>query len=85
MGFEKRGDRLRVDPCIPAAWPGFTLDYRYRTSSYHIEVRNPGGVARGLSSVLVDGVAAADGWIALIDDGSRHRVEVTLGPAKSTA
>ncbi len=69
LGFEKLGDRFRVDPCIPAAWPGFTLDYRYGTSSYQIDVRNPDGVSRGVAAVILDGAPSHDGWIRLIDDG----------------
>jgi cyclic beta-1,2-glucan synthetase len=79
LGFEKRGARLRLDPCIPAAWPGFTLDYRYGASTYAIDVRNPDGVSRGVTAVTVDGAPAPDGWIALIDDGMRRVVTIVLG------
>jgi cyclic beta-1,2-glucan synthetase len=79
LGFEKRGERVRVDPCIPKAWPSFTIDYRHGTSSYAIDVQNPHGVSRGVSAVTVDGVDAPSGWIDLVDDGSRHSVAVVLG------
>ena len=45
LGFEKRGCRLRMDPCISSAWPSFTLEYRYGAATYVIEVRNPGRVS----------------------------------------
>jgi cyclic beta-1,2-glucan synthetase len=79
LGFEKRGDHLHLDPCIPTAWPGFTLDYRYGASKYAIDVRNPDGVSRGVRSVTVDGELATDGAIALRDDGTTHAVVVMLG------
>jgi cyclic beta-1,2-glucan synthetase len=79
LGFEKLGDRFRVNPCIPAAWPGFTLDYRCGSSSYHIDVRNPDGVSKGVAAVTLDGAPTRDGWVALIDDGQRHVVAVVLG------
>ena len=79
LGFEKRGDRFRLDPCIPAAWPGFTLDYRYGSSSYHIDVRNPNGVSHGVVAVTVDGTPTRDGWVALTDDGQQHVVAIVLG------
>ena len=78
LGFEKLGARLRLDPCIPAAWPGFTLDYRYGASSYPIDVRNPGVCPREATTVTVDGAIMDDGWIALIDDGLRHVVVINL-------
>ncbi|MDB4873766.1 MAG: putative cyclic beta 1-2 glucan synthetase [Gemmatimonadetes bacterium] len=79
LGFEKRGDRLHMDPCIPTAWPGFMLDYRHGASTYAIEVRNPNAVSRGVVSVSVDGAASADGAVTLIDDGTQHTVVVVLG------
>ena len=79
LGFEKRGDSLTLDPCVPTAWPEFTVEYRYRTSHYSIVVRNPAGVSRGVSAVEVDGIRADGGVIALVDDGARHAVVVTLG------
>ncbi|HEY9226170.1 MAG TPA: glucoamylase family protein, partial [Gemmatimonadaceae bacterium] len=79
LGFEQQGARFRVDPCIPASWPGFTLDYRFGASTFAIEVRNPEGVSRGVTAVIVDGERQADGWIELIDDASRHSVQITLG------
>jgi cellobiose phosphorylase len=79
LGFEKLGDRFRVNPCIPAAWPGFTLDYRCGSSSYHIDVRNPDGVSQGVAAVTLDGAPVREGWVTLIDDGQRHAVAIVLG------
>ena len=79
LGFEKVGDRFRLHPCIPAAWPGFTLDYRYGTSSYHIDVRNPDGASEGVVAVTLDGAPVPDGWITLANDGQRHVVAIVLG------
>jgi cyclic beta-1,2-glucan synthetase len=85
LGFDKVGDRLRLDPCIPAAWPGFALDYRHGASTYAIDVQNPNGVSRGVSETNVDGVVARDEWIPLVDDGARHTVVITLGPTRRPA
>jgi cyclic beta-1,2-glucan synthetase len=41
------GTRLYLDPCIPRAWRGFQLDFRYHSSRYDIVAENPHGVARG--------------------------------------
>ncbi len=79
LGFEKRGTRLRFDPCIPASWPGFSIDYRFGASVFTIDVRNPDGASRGVQSVTVDGEDAPDGWIELVDDGASHAVSITLG------
>ena len=78
LGFTLRGSRLTLAPCIPASWPEFSVEYRFGTATYAITVRNPHGVERGASRVVVDGVPAADGWIALADDGRRHDVIITV-------
>src|SRR6185436_19710834 len=55
LGFDKRGDRLLLDPCIPTTWPRFRIEYRYGTSVYTIDVENPAGVSNGVASLTVDG------------------------------
>ena len=80
LGFRVRGSRLTVDPCIPGAWPGFSIAFRYRSARYDIVVENPAGVNRGVSSVELDGVSVggpAD--VPLADDGKAHRLRIVLG------
>jgi cyclic beta-1,2-glucan synthetase len=81
LGFEKRGTSIRFNPCIPASWPGFSIDYRFGASTYAIDVRNPDGVSTGVVSVTTDGIAADDSVLELIDDGLRHEVVVTIAAA----
>ncbi|HXT17475.1 MAG TPA: glucoamylase family protein [Gemmatimonadaceae bacterium] len=79
LGFEKRGAQLRFDPCIPAVWPGFEVDYRFGGSLYAVSVKNSTSASRGILSMTVDGTAVTDGWISLVDDGVRHSVVILLG------
>ena len=78
LGFKKRGDRLAIEPCVPAAWKEYTIEYRHGSSTYTITVKNPDGLNRGRSEVMVDGQAVADAHIPLADDGAHHAVTVTL-------
>jgi cyclic beta-1,2-glucan synthetase len=79
LGLQRRGRRLRLDPCIPAAWPGFEVRYRYDSATYHIVVENPNGVERGVRAVWVDSVEQKDTDIVLADDGKTHEVRLILG------
>jgi cyclic beta-1,2-glucan glucanotransferase len=80
LGFRLRGAQLVVDPCIPRAWPGFNMAFRYRSARYDIAVENPRGVSRGVASVEVDGASLnGERSIALADDRNTHRVRVVLG------
>jgi cellobiose phosphorylase len=79
LGFRLAGDTLRVEPCVPAGWPGYEVTYRHRSATYRIQVENPAGTGHGVRSVTVDGRAAEGGAVALRDDGRAHDVRVTLG------
>ncbi len=81
LGFRLRGTTLLLDPCIPRAWPGYEIDFRYHSARYEIVVENPQGVSRGVASSELDGQALTGGRasIPLADDGATHRVRVVLG------
>jgi cyclic beta-1,2-glucan synthetase len=80
LGFRLRGTRLVVDPCIPRAWKGFTITFRYHSARYEIVVENPRGVSRGVSTVEIDGTLLDGlGSIPLADDRTTHRVRLILG------
>lgn len=77
LGFRLEDDRLRVSPCLPEDWNGFTIHYRYRATMYHIEVlRAPeeGGPVR----VSMDGAGLDGDTVRLVDDGMEHWVEVRV-------
>ena len=71
------GVRLMLAPCLPAEWPGYTLEYRYRQTPYRIEVIQV-SEDTGPTGVSLDGVLQADGSVPLLDDGQPHRVDARL-------
>jgi cellobiose phosphorylase len=79
LGFHKRGDRVRIDPCVAPDWPRYELTYRHRSAIYHVVVENAAGTGRGVRAVTVDAHAVPDGEIPLMDDGKTHEVRVELG------
>jgi cyclic beta-1,2-glucan synthetase len=81
LGFRLRGAVLYIDPCIPRAWPGFRITFRYHASRYEIVVENPRGVSRGVLSMEVDDRPLSPGRadVALTNDGATHRIRVVLG------
>lgn len=77
LGISLENGRLRVSPCLPEGWAGFTLHYRYHGSVYHLEVlRSPEG-GDGVR-LRVDGADQEGNSILLVDDGAEHRVEVRV-------
>jgi len=79
LGFQRRGDTLKINPVIPKDWPGFRLQYRYQNTLYRIAVENPLPCSSGVTLVEVDGIMVADKLVTLRDDGLRHEVRVVLG------
>jgi len=77
LGLTLLGDKLRITPCLPADWDGFSMRYRYRATTYAIVVRQ-GPAAAGHAGVSVDGIAQAEESIPLVDDGRPHTVEIWL-------
>ncbi len=81
LGVTLETNRLCFAPCLPADWTAFDLRYRYRETTYEIAVRQmPAGTRAGIqpTSVTVDGVVQADGWLHLVDDRVVHEVAVDV-------
>jgi N,N'-diacetylchitobiose phosphorylase len=55
LGIQPEWDGLRIDPCIPSAWNGFSAQRRFRSCKYNIIVHNPEHINRGVVRMLVDG------------------------------
>ncbi len=79
LGFRLRGTVLHLDPCIPRAWPGYEIQFRYHSARYRLTVENPRGTMRGVTSISLDGGPVAGREIPLADDGREHRIFVVLG------
>ena len=79
LGFNRRGATLEIDPCIPAAWPGYSLVWRLGATRYRIEVQNPEHRSRGIVEARLDGVLVDPRAIPISDDGSSHEIGIVLG------
>ncbi|HUO45738.1 MAG TPA: glucoamylase family protein [Acidimicrobiia bacterium] len=80
LGFRLRGTCLVIDPCIPRAWGGFEITFRYHSSQYEIRVSNPHGATKGVVELTMDDVTLSpDAELQLVDDGATHQVRVVLG------
>jgi len=78
LGVRPGFDGLTIDPCIPPAWPGFEVTRRWRGATFHITVRNPEGVEKGVKTVTLNG-NAVEGPIPPQPAGSENEVVVLLG------
>ncbi len=79
LGLRRTGDTFALDPCIPGAWSGYSIKWRFGRTRYEITVINPEHRCRGIASADLDGHAVDAAAIPLVDDGRTHRVLVTIG------
>jgi len=80
LGVRPEFEGLRVDPCLPRKWKGFTVVRRFRGVTYTIVVRNPRGVSKGVKSLRVDGRRVPGNLIPAPAAGvTAVTVEATLG------
>ena len=79
LGIRPDYDGLVVDPCIPSTLDGFEAKRDFRGVTYHITVKNPKHVEKGVSSMTVDGVSVAGNMIPLPTDKKEVTVEVVMG------
>jgi cellobiose phosphorylase len=79
LGLRPENDGLRIDPCIPSAWNGFSALRRFRGRMLHITVHNPDGVCRGVVKMVVNGKEVPGNLVPPDLPGNEQQVEVWLG------
>ena len=79
LGIRPDYDGLTVDPCIPETLNGFEAKRDFRGVTYHITVKNPNHVQKGVASMMVDGSPVDGNTIPVIKDKKDVTVEVTMG------
>ena len=80
LGIRPDYDGLVIDPCIPSHMDGFTAKREFRGVTYHITVKNPSHVEKGVAKTIVDGKEIAGNMIPAADvTGSDVNVEVIMG------
>ena len=79
LGIRPDYDGLVIDPCIPSTLSGFTAKRDFRGVTYHIQVKNPNGVQKGVKVLTVDGVIADGNMIPFDPSKKEVTVEVIMG------
>ncbi|MBZ2174133.1 hypothetical protein K8M07_02615 [Schnuerera sp. xch1] len=79
LGFKIEEGKLFINPCIPKGWKGFKMKYKYKNTTYNIEIRNQNSVNKGINSIVIDGVPANEKYVELTNDGLKHFIQVDMG------
>ena len=73
LGFEKQGDKLKINPKIPIAWDGYKAVYHYEDTDYNIEV-----IKSTKQQVLLDGKKQISNSVELKNDKKVHTIIVYI-------
>ena len=79
LGLKRHGASFELDPCIPTAWPEYSIVWRFGRTGYEIFVSNPEHRCRGIAAAELDGNPVDPAAIPLVDDGATHRLRVVVG------
>ena len=79
LGLRPEYGGLRIDPCIPAAWKGFTVTRVFRGKKVRVEVHNPAGVQQGVLKLVLNGEPLEGNFIPAAKLADQNRVVVEMG------
>ena len=79
LGIKPDYDGLRIEPCIPAGWTGYSITRQFRGATYQIRVLNPDSVSTGIASLHVDDKPVEGNLLPVIAPGSTCQVDVVMG------
>jgi cyclic beta-1,2-glucan synthetase len=77
LGIRIDVDKLHFNPCLPGDWNSFKVDYRFRETTYHIQVLRSESEMQA-TKITVDGLVRSESYVALINDRKEHWAEVIL-------
>ncbi|MBR2996469.1 MAG: glycosyl transferase [Lachnospiraceae bacterium] len=70
---------LSVNPCVPKDFGDFEISRTFRDAVYHISVKNPDCVEKGVKSLIVDGEKLDGCVIPFVEGKKSYEVEVVMG------
>jgi N,N'-diacetylchitobiose phosphorylase len=79
LGVQPDYHGLRIRPCVPHTWDGFSVTRRFRGATYRIRVANPDHGQCGLAALEVEGISMdPDQPIPPADAGATVHVEARI-------
>ncbi len=70
---------LQINPCIPHGFGDFTVTREYRNAVYHITVKNPSDVCKGVLKMTVDGNDISGNVIPYDPSKKDVNIEIVMG------
>jgi cellobiose phosphorylase len=84
LRVDENGASLAIAPCLPAHWTSYAVDYRFRETTYRLEIDLLDDPAEA-PAIELDGQAWPGDAVPLVDDRRPHRVHVRTVRSSSGA
>lgn len=78
IGFKIRNNYIEIEPSIPKNWKEFGVNYKYKTSTYIIKIKNLNEKNTGVEKFILDGNEIIDKKAKLENDGKIHVIEIYM-------
>jgi N,N'-diacetylchitobiose phosphorylase len=78
LGVRPGYSGLTIDPCVPADWKEFEINRQWQDANYHIKVKNPLGVQKGVRSITLNG-KPVEGAVPRQNSETVNEVVVEMG------
>jgi cellobiose phosphorylase len=78
LGVNIEGDQLRLTPRMPREWSTFTVRYRYRETTYHINISRLPVNSAEADLLVLDGIELTSETVPLVNDQRDHVVELKV-------
>ena len=79
IGVQPDYNGLRIDPCIPCSWEGFTIRREFRGKILNIKVVNKNKVQKGVKKIIINGEEIQDNLIPADKMKDENEVTVVMG------
>jgi cellobiose phosphorylase len=77
LGIQPDYKGMKIDPCLPKDLPEFTIQRKFRGTTYQIKVVN-GAIGKGVKSLTVDGQKVEGNLIPLLPNEKVHHITVEM-------
>jgi cyclic beta-1,2-glucan synthetase len=77
LGIIREGDFLRLEPKLHPDWPSCSVQYRFKSATYRINIQRKKNDATA-RKVFLDGAELSSNILNLMDDDKEHIVNVEV-------
>ena len=78
IGFKIKEKCIIIEPSVPKSWKEFGVNYKYKSSTYNIKIKNPNEKNCGVDRFIIDGNEIKEKKAKLENDGKIHIIEIYM-------